>query len=102
MKEFILNNGVKIPAVGIGVFRVNDAKIAYETVKTALSVGYRHIDTAMIYGNEEEVGKAIKDSGISRHKIFLTTTLWNDDQRSGKVREALDESLKRLGTEYVD
>ena len=102
MKEFILNNGVKIPAVGIGVFRVNDANAAYQTVKSALSVGYRHIDTAMIYGNEEEVGRAIEDSGISRHEIFLTTKLWNDDQRSGKVREALDASLKRLGTEYVD
>lgn len=102
MKEFILNNGVKIPAVGLGVFRVNDAKVAYETVKSALSVGYRHIDTAMIYGNEEEVGKAIKDSGISRHEIFLTTKLWNDDQRSGKVKEALETSLKKLGTEYVD
>ena len=102
MKEFILNTGVKIPAVGIGVFRVNDANAAYQTVKSALSVGYRHIDTAMIYGNEEEVGRAIEDSGISRHEIFLTTKLWNDDQRSGKVREALDASLKRLGTEYVD
>ncbi len=102
MKEFILNNGVKIPAVGLGVFRVNDAKVAYETVKSALSVGYRHIDTAMIYGNEEAVGQAIKDSGVSRHEIFLTTKLWNDDQRSGKVKEALDASLKRLGTEYID
>lgn len=102
MKEFILNNGVKIPSVGVGVFRVNDANVAYETVKTAISVGYRHIDTAMIYGNEEAVGKAIKDSGIARQEIFLTTKLWNDDQRSGKVQEAIDDSLKRLGTDYVD
>ncbi|WP_165044396.1 aldo/keto reductase [Dysgonomonas sp. ZJ709] len=102
MKEFILNNGIKIPAVGVGVFRVEDANIAYQTVKTALSVGYRHIDTAMIYGNEEAVGKAIKDSGIPRQEIFLTTKLWNDDQRSGKVQEAIDASLKRLGTDYID
>lgn len=102
MKRFTLNNGVKIPAVGVGVFRVEDATIAYETVKTALSVGYRHIDTAMIYGNEEAVGKAIKDSGVPRSEIFLTTKLWNDDQRSGKVQEAIDASLKRLGTDYVD
>lgn len=94
MKEFTLNNGVKIPAVGVGVFRVDDAAIAYETVKTALSVGYRHIDTAMIYGNEEAVGKAIKDAGIPRQELFVTTKLWNDDQRSGKVQEALAASLK--------
>lgn len=102
MKEYTLNNGVKIPAIGAGVFRVEDLKTAYETVKLALSVGYRHIDTAMIYGNEEAVGKAIKDSGISRTEIFLTTKLWNDDQRLGKVQDAVDASLKRLGTDYVD
>lgn len=102
MKEFTLNNGTKIPSTGIGVFRVEDAKLAYETVKTALSVGYRHVDTAMIYGNEEAVGKAIRDSGIPREEIFLTTKLWNDDQRSGKVEAAIDASLKRLGMDYVD
>ena len=94
MKEVILNNGTKIPSIGVGVFRVEDANIAYETVKTALSVGYRHVDTAMIYGNEEAVGKAIRDSGIPREEIFLTTKLWNDDQRSGKVEEAIEASLK--------
>jgi len=102
MEYFTLNNGVKIPAVGLGVFRIEDAKAAYETVKTALSVGYRHIDTAMIYGNEEAVGKAIKDSGIAREDIFLTTKLWNDDQRSGKVQEAIEASLKRLSLDYID
>lgn len=102
MKEFTLNNGTKIPSVGVGVFRVEDAKIAYETVKTALEVGYRHIDTAMIYGNEEAVGKAMHDSGIPREEIFLTTKLWNDDQRAGKEEEAIATSLKKLGTDYVD
>ena len=102
MKEFVLNNGVKIPAVGLGVFRVEDANIAYETVKMALSVGYRHIDTAMIYGNEEAVGKAIKDSGVPRQDIFLTTKLWNADQRSGEIQDAINSSLKRLDTDYVD
>lgn len=102
MKEFKLNNEILIPAVGVGVFRVEDAKVAYETVKLAISLGYRHIDTAMIYGNEEAVGKAIKDSGIPRGELFVTTKLWNDDQRSGKVDEAIDASLKRLGTNYVD
>ena len=102
MKEVILNNGTKIPSIGVSVFRVEDANIAYETVKTALSVGYRHVDTAMIYGNEEAVGKAIRDSGIPREEIFLTTKLWNDDQRSGKVEEAIEASLKRLGMDYVN
>lgn len=102
MKEVTLNNGTKIPSIGLGVFRVEDAKVAYETVKTALSVGYRHVDTAMIYGNEEAVGRAIRDSGIPREEIFLTTKLWNDDQRSGEVEEAIDASLKRLGMDYVD
>ncbi len=102
MKEVILNNGTKIPSIGVGVFRVEDANIAYETVKTALSVGYRHVDTAMIYGNEEAIGKAIRDSGIPREEIFLTTKLWNDDQRSGKVEEAIEASLKRLGMDYVN
>lgn len=102
MKEFILNNGVTIPAIGLGVFRLTNAEEAYKTVRTAITVGYRHIDTAMIYDNEEAVGKAIKDSGIPRKDIFITTKLWNDDQRSGKVEEAISASLKRLQTDYVD
>ncbi|SEM76082.1 Aldo/keto reductase [bacterium A37T11] len=102
MKAYKLNSGLSIPSVGIGVFRVEDAAIAYDTVKSALSVGYRHIDTAMIYGNEESVGKAILDSGVPREEIFLTTKLWNDDQRKGTVEEAIKLSLKKLGTDYVD
>lgn len=102
MKKFELNNGVKIPSIGLGVFRLDDAKEAQQTIEMALSAGYRHIDTAMIYDNEEAVGKAIKNSGIPRSEIFVTTKLWNDDQRSGKVEEAIDSSLKRLGLDYVD
>lgn len=102
MKKFTLNNGVEIPAVGLGVFRVEDEKIAQETVETALSVGYRHIDTAMIYGNEEAVGAAIRKSNIPRQELFITTKLWNDNQRSGKVEEAINASLKRLGLDYID
>lgn len=102
MEILTLNNGIKIPSIGLGVFRVEDAKTAQETVEMALSVGYRHIDTAMIYGNEEAVGQAIKNSGIYREDIFVTTKLWNDDQRSGKVDEAIDASLKRLGLDYID
>ncbi|MCC8187405.1 MAG: aldo/keto reductase [Bacteroides sp.] len=102
MKEFTLNNGVKIPAVGLGVFRLENPDEAYQTVRTALETGYRHIDTAMIYGNEEAVGRAIKDSGISREEIFVTTKLWNDDQRSGMVHEAIEKSRKKLQVDYID
>lgn len=102
MMKFKLNNGIEIPSIGLGVFRLEDAKKAQETVEMALSNGYRHIDTAMIYGNEEAVGKGIKNSGIPREEIFLTTKLWNDDQRSGKVDEAIDASLDRLGMDYID
>lgn len=102
MRKIKLNNGIDIPEIGLGVFRIEDAKLAQKTVETALSVGYRHIDTAMIYGNEEAVGKAIKNSGIYREDIFITTKLWNDDQRSGKVEQAIDASLKRLGLDYID
>jgi diketogulonate reductase-like aldo/keto reductase len=102
MEQFKLNNGIMIPAIGLGVFRLEDARQAQETIETALALGYRHIDTAMIYGNERAVGLAIKNSGIAREDIFVTTKLWNDDQRSGKVDEAIDGSLKRLGLDYVD
>lgn len=102
MEKFKLNNGIEIPSIGLGVFRLEDAKKAQDTVELALSNRYRHIDTAMIYGNEEAVGKAIKNSGIYREDIFITTKLWNDDQRSGKVEEAIDKSLERLGVDYID
>lgn len=102
MKNVKLNNGVEMPWVGLGVFRLEDNKEALRVVETALAVGYRHIDTAMYYQNEEAVGKAIKNSGIAREEIFVTTKMWNDDQRSGKVKEAFDASLKRLGLDYID
>lgn len=102
METLKLNNGVEIPSIGLGVWKMDDATLAYKAIRFALDLGYRHIDTAMIYKNEEVVGKAIKDSGIAREEIFLTTKLWNDDQRSGKVTEAINASLKKLNTEYVD
>lgn len=102
VEKISLNNGIEIPSIGLGVFRLEDNKEAQRVVEKALEVGYRHIDTAMIYQNEEAVGKAIKASGIPRKDIFITTKLWNADQREGKVKEALDTSLKKLGTDYVD
>ncbi|CCE82271.1 Piso0_001988 [Millerozyma farinosa CBS 7064] len=96
---FTLNTGAIIPAVGFGTWQSEDNQ-AYEAVKVALANGYKHIDTAAIYKNEEQVGKAIKDSKISREELFITTKLWNTDHK--RVAEALDESLKKLGLDYVD
>jgi len=91
-----------MPMLGFGVFLVDDGAVCVDSVKTALNAGYRHIDTAKIYGNEKSVGKAIKESGIPREEIFLTTKLWNEDQRSGTVEEAFSQSLADLDTDYVD
>ncbi|MDR0661436.1 MAG: aldo/keto reductase [Prevotellaceae bacterium] len=102
MKNFKLNNGLDIPSVGLGVFRLEDNKEAQKVVELALSVGYRRIDTAMVYQNEEAVGKAIKASGIACEKIFVTTKLWNENQRKGDVQEAFEESLHKLELDYID
>ena len=97
-----LNNQVKIPCFGLGVFQAKNGDEAYHSILGALDAGYRHIDTAAIYGNEESVGKALKDSGIPREEIFVTTKLWNEETRKGTQREAFKQSLKRLGLDYVD
>ena len=98
----ILNNGLKMPWLGFGVFQMNDGQEVENAVKRALEIGYRSIDTAAVYGNEIGVGKAIKASGISREEIFLTTKVWNDDQRKTRTLDAFQESLDRLQTDYVD
>jgi len=98
----VLNNGVKMPWLGFGVFLSPVGEETYNSVRWALDAGYRHIDTATIYENEEDVGKAIRDSGVPREEIFVTTKVWNDDQRSGKVREAFDLSRKLLGMDVID
>lgn len=97
-----LNNGTTIPALGFGVFKVADGKECVNAVKEALKVGYRHIDTAAIYRNEKSVGHAIKESGIPREEIYLTTKLWNDVQRGGVAEEALNKSLEDLQVDYID
>ena len=96
-----LNDGYSIPQLGFGVFRV-DPRETERIVTDALEVGYRHLDTARIYGNEEGVGRAIADSGIPREELFVTTKLWNDDQGTQSVIDAFDRSLERLGLDYVD
>ena len=88
MNHYRLNNGVKIPVLGFGTWKAADGEEAYQAVLAALKAGYRHIDTAAVYHNEKAVGEAIKESGIPRNEIFVTTKLWNDDVRSGNTREA--------------
>jgi len=96
-----LNDGTSIPQLGFGVFKV-DPKQTERIVTDALEVGYRHLDTARIYGNEEGVGRALAASGIPREQLFVTTKLWNDDQGTQSVFDAFDRSLDRLGLEYLD
>lgn len=97
----ILNNGVEMPQLGFGVWQVPDDE-AQSAVATALEAGYRSIDTAAIYGNEEGTGKAIAASGVPREELFVTTKLWNADQGYDSTLRAFDASLDKLGLDYVD
>lgn len=97
-----LNNGIDIPRFGLGVFRTAAGQEAKQAVLHALKVGYRHIDTAKIYGNERDVGEAIRESGIARNEIFVTTKLWNGDHGYGPTLKAFEKSLSLLGLEYLD
>lgn len=102
MEYIKLRNDVVIPSVGFGTWQVNDGDEAYNSVLCALQNGYTHIDTAAAYGNEESVGKAIKDSGIARDKLFITTKLWNDVRGYEDTINAFNESLNKLGLDYID
>ena len=102
MKYVTLNNGVKMPILGFGVFQIDDMKECEEAVYNALKAGYRLIDTAAAYGNEEAVGRAIKRSGIPREEIFVTTKLWVSDVNYEKAKLAFETSLKKLDLEYID
>lgn len=95
------HDGYTIPQIGLGVWKTPD-DVAVDAVATALRSGYRHIDTAAIYGNENGVGEGMRQSGVERKDIFLTTKLWNEDQGYDSAFRALDASLDRLGTDYVD
>ncbi|MDE6047977.1 MAG: aldo/keto reductase [Anaeroplasmataceae bacterium] len=101
-KYFTLTNGVKIPAVGFGTWQVKDGQEAYDSVRWALEAGYRHIDTAYVYGNEESVAKAIEDSGIDRKKIFITTKLPADIKTYDGAIKHFNSSLENLKTDYID
>jgi len=97
-----LNNGVEIPWVGLGVFQSEPGPETEHAVRWALDIGYRHIDTASFYKNEESVGKALASTSVSRDDIFVTTKVWNDQQGYEKTLTAFDESRKKLGLDVVD
>jgi 2,5-diketo-D-gluconate reductase A len=99
--EVTLNNGVRMPILGFGVFQVPPEQTE-QVVTDALAAGYRHLDTAAAYGNEEAVGRAIKTSGIAREELFVTTKLWVQDPGEDNAKRAFDKSLQRLGLEYLD
>ena len=97
-----LNSGTSIPQLGLGVWQARAGRVTQHAVTAALAAGYRHVDTASIYGNEKDVGIGIRDSGIPRDQLFVTTKLWNQDQGYDRALRAFDASLGRLGLDYVD
>ena len=102
VKHYKLNNGVLIPSIGFGTWQIPDGQAAENAVMQALEDGYRHIDTAAVYGNEKSVGKAINDSKVKRNDIFVTTKLWNTDRGYEPAIKAFEKSLDRLGLDYID
>ncbi|MFD1065935.1 aldo/keto reductase [Oceanobacillus locisalsi] len=97
-----LNNGVDMPKFGLGVYKVEEGQTAVDAVRIALEHGYRSIDTASFYQNEVSVGQGIKESGVPRKDIFLTSKVWNDEQGYQSTLEAFENSLEKLGTDYLD
>ncbi|HET9587341.1 MAG TPA: aldo/keto reductase [Anaerolineales bacterium] len=102
MKHIVLNNGVEMPILGFGVFQITDAEVCERSVYEAIQTGYRLIDTAASYLNEEAVGNAIKRSAIPREELFVTTKLWIQDTGYEKTRQAFERSLQRLQLDYLD
>ena len=100
--KLTLNCGVDMPVLGLGTFQSETGKPTQDAVRWALEAGYRHIDTAAVYRNEQDVGIALRDSGIPREQVFLTTKIWNSSQGYETTLQAYNESLKRLGVEYID
>lgn len=98
----VLNNGVKMPWLGLGVWKAKDGEEVTGAVRSAIESGYRSIDTAAVYGNEVGVGEGIRQAGIDRDQLFITTKVWNADQGYDSTLKAFDESVKRLGIETLD
>ncbi|MEK3732309.1 MULTISPECIES: aldo/keto reductase [Paenibacillus] len=97
-----LNDGVAMPWLGLGVWKTKEGEEVIHAVKSAIAAGYRSIDTAAIYGNEEGVGQAIRESGVSRDELFITTKVWNEDQGYDKTLKAFETSRKKLGLDVID
>lgn len=100
--QFTLSNGLEIPNVGFGTFKTEAGKVAVESVKYALECGYKHIDTAAVYGNEVSVGKGIKSSAVKREDVFVTSKVWNTERGYDKTLNAFKKSLNDLGLSYLD
>lgn len=99
--SFLLNNGKKIPCIGYGTYKTTEEEV-YDAVLSALKAGYRHIDTAAFYDNEAGIGRAIKDCGIPREELFLTSKVWNTDRGYENTKKAFAATLERLGLDYLD
>ncbi len=100
--DYELNNGVLIPAIGFGTWQTPDGETAVNSVRTAIKAGYRHIDTAAVYGNEVSVGEGIRQSGVDRRSLFVTSKLWNTNRGYDAAMKAFDKSLSDLGLDYLD
>lgn len=98
----VMNDGNRIPMVGIGVYEISPGGPCLRAVSDAIKAGYRHIDTAALYGNESDVGRAVRESGIAREQLFVVTKLWNSDQGYASAVKACELSLSRLGLDYID
>lgn len=101
-EKITLHNGVQMPQLGFGVFKVKNGEETVESVKKAIEVGYRAIDTAAFYDNEEGVGQAIRESGVAREELFITSKVWNSDQGYDSTLQAFEKSLENLGVDYLD
>ena len=97
-----LNNGVQMPQIGLGLYMIPEGDVAYNSVMTALESGYRHFDCAHAYQNERSLGRAIKDSGVERDSLWITSKLWPNEYGEGKTLKAIERMLGRLGLEYID
>ena len=102
MTSYKLANGIEIPCLGFGTWQTPDGETAVNSVRCAIDAGYTHIDTAQAYGNEESVGKAIRLSGVPRKNLFITTKLWNTNHSYDLTLRSFDESMEKLGLEYLD
>lgn len=100
--NYVIDNGIKIPCVGFGTWQTPDGETTIQSVLTAIEAGYRHIDTAAIYGNEKGVGDAIKKSGINREELFVTSKLWNSERGYEKTLAAFEETMEKLQLDFLD